>query len=111
MSTRPLLALTLLMAGCQTPWTIYDQSLYQAVAEPSEDTYAAHVRSLESMVQLDPIPPGMCAELAFYLILSERQAEAAAWLDREIELYPQSAKFVAELRSTLGLDTPTAEQQ
>lgn len=105
---RILFAALVLLAGCQSPWARYDASLYQTVANPSEDSYAFHVSTLEEMVRLDPVPPGMCAELAYYLILAGRTEEAGVWLDREVETYPQSAKFVSELRAALGLDQPAS---
>jgi len=102
------LCVLIFTASCQSPWSRYDNSLYQTVADPCEESYAWHVATLEDMVLLDPIPPGMCAELAYYLILAGRANEADAWLTREVELYPQSAKFISELRATLGVNSPTA---
>ncbi len=100
--------LVLMAASCQTAWDRYDESLYASVFEPSPSTYENHIRSLEALAATDPPPPGLCAELAYYLVLAEREDEAHLWLDRELEHWPESVVIVSALHKFL-VETPIAE--
>jgi hypothetical protein len=97
-----LLTFSLLtIVSCQTPWDRYDESLYTAVFDPSEESLARHIQTLEGFTNSESPPPGLCAELAYYLALAGRNAEAEAWLDRELALWPESSKVVSALRSLI----------
>lgn len=104
MTTRNIILLTLALVSCQTPWDQYDASLYETVANPSEESYAAHIATLEQLVTTDPPPPGLCAELGYFLVLTGHYPEAEASFNRELASYPQAANFLKALRSSLGLD-------
>lgn len=90
------------LAACQGPWQQYDVSLYNTIANPSPEAMAAHIETLERMVQTDPPPPGLCAELGYFLAISGRSGEAAHWFERELVAYPQSEQFLEQLSETIG---------
>lgn len=105
-----LLTITVaLLASCQSNWQQYDASLFETVANPSQEAYEYHIGTLERMVEEDPPPPGLCAELGYFLILVGRTAEADAWFARELAAYPHAESYVKMLRTTMGLDLKEAQ--
>jgi hypothetical protein len=101
------------LGACQTPWGRYDETLYSSVFQPSEQTISRHIQTLEGFTAWEIPPPGFCAELAYYLVLAGREAEADAWLERELMLWPESAMVVAALRNLIaesGEEEPVSEE-
>jgi hypothetical protein len=77
------------------------------VRTPSEDTTQKHVAELREILAvskdkgLNP-PPGICAELAFYLSQLDKQgnqAEIKGFYQCEVETYPESQLFIERLTS------------
>lgn len=101
----------LFLGSCQTAWDRYDESLYASVFEPNPNTYEQHIRSIEALASGATPPPGLCAEMAFYLALSGREGEADLWLQRELEHWPESAKVVHGIHALVNPDSekPLAE--
>jgi hypothetical protein len=101
----------LLLAGCASRWDSYDASLYDVTMEPGPETYQAHVDLLREWSEGgEELPPGLCAELGFYLALTGRTQEAAAWFDREVEQHPEAETFVQAMRA-IALPAQAAEAQ
>lgn len=103
--------LAVLLAGCATVteagyyWGDYSTSLYRLTKDPSKDTLAAHVTTLEKMIEEADrrglrVPPGIHAELGY---LKGKQGDQAA-RDRhfvlEIRLYPEARVFAEKLIAT-----------
>lgn len=93
--------IALAACSCQTQWDRYDESLYASVFEPSEQTLSRHIQTLEGFASWEAPPPGLCAELAYYLALAGRGDESAVWLDKELAHWPESVKVVEALRSLI----------
>lgn len=100
----------LLFGSCQSTWDTYDISSHQTIGAPGPESYEAHVALLERMVEVAPPPPGLCAELAYFLVLLGRPDQAEAWFAKEMHAWPGSEKFVLGLRRSLGLVGPLVTQ-
>lgn len=106
-----LLAAGALLSGCVTPWDRYDASLYDVSMEPGPESYRMHADLLQEWIAGDEgCPPGLSAELGFYLALSGRADEARPWFDREVEEHPEAARFVTAMRAVvLPPETPAGD--
>lgn len=99
---KRLLAIALLATSCVTNrWNDYDASSQNVVMDPTEESYAAHIELLEAWAAdtEQPMPPGLYAELAYWLAKVGRYPEAEAAFQKELAAYPQAAPFVAALRA------------
>lgn len=104
-------ALTLLSACNSTQgglyWGNYSDTLYDMKKEPSDETRAQHVKSLNDIIATSDkkgirIPPGVLVELAIMQIESGQSQTANALLDRELSMYPESKTLVLELKKRTG---------
>lgn len=98
---RALLLVALLASSCvSNRWNDYDASSQNVVMDPTEESYAEHIALLETWAAdaEHPMPPGLYAELAYWLAKVGRYPEAEAALQKELAAYPQAAPFVAALR-------------
>jgi len=107
----PVVATMLLAASCASPWERYDSSLFSSVFEPNQQTIDGHISNLETLTAWEVPPPGLCAELAYFLALAGRNSEAQVWLDRELQVWPESAMVVEALRKLIEEPQPEPEQQ
>jgi hypothetical protein len=90
----------LLAAGCASHWDGYDNSLYAVTMEPGPEAYQAHVDLLRDWAgEGEELPPGLAAELGFYLALTGHPDEARLWFDREVARFPEAAAFVEAMRA------------
>lgn len=90
------------LAACQaTPWQTYDETSYAAVMDPSEEVLGKHIAVLEGWASgpADDVPPGIYAELAYWLAKVGRTEEARVMFEREIERYPYAEKYVRMLQA------------
>ena len=79
--------------------------------DPSAESYEAHVELLRDWTETEEgLPPGLSAELGFYLGLLGHTADAEAWFATEVANYPEAAGFVAALRA-IALEEAGAEQK
>lgn len=100
-----------LVGGCSSAskagyyWGDYSQTYLTLTRKPSAQATQAHIKELRDILQvsqekeLKP-PPGICAELAFYLSQPEgegSQEEIDRYYQCEIETYPESALFIQRL--------------
>ncbi len=96
-----LLVSPLVSSCASNRWHDYDSSSQNVVMEPTAENYGEHIALLETWAAdpEQPMPPGLYAELAYWLAKVGRFPEAEAALQKELALYPQAAKFVAALRA------------
>jgi len=99
-----LAALAILFTSCVSPrWVRYDDSQYRVAMEPGVESYQAHVDFLIDWSESkDGLPPGLAAEVGFYLGLLGKASDAAAWFDLELAAHPESAQFIEALRAISG---------
>ena len=86
-------------------WGDYSQTYLAVVRTPSSENTTAHIAELREILavskekELKP-PPGICAELAFYLAQPDGQGEQSE-IDQlyqcEMDTYPESRRFVERL--------------
>lgn len=107
----PTLVVLGVLTGCATVteagyfWGDYSASLYRLTKAPSKETEAAHVATLEKMIEEADrrtlrVPPGIHAELGH---LKGRQGDQSArdlHFVAEIGLYPESRVFIEKLIAT-----------
>lgn len=100
-----LAVIALIMAGCASVsptgyyWGSHSQTYYAYIAAPSDATLNAHISELERIVVESEerglkVPPGVLAEIGFFKAKASTDAEALAYYQREMELYPESTPFL-----------------
>lgn len=109
-SLIPLILVIFLLAGCAatTPyyWGWYSYSLNNFKKSPSEETLAKHKKSIEKIFKKTEnskkqVPPGIYCEYGYYLIEEGKVSEGLEYFDKEVLLYPESAKFIETLKNQL----------
>ncbi|GAA0859725.1 DUF4810 domain-containing protein [Aliiglaciecola litoralis] len=103
--------LVLLMGGCAANkdmlyWGDYSSTLYDYKKEPSDETRAAHVESLEDIIAKSTqrgtrIPPGVYAELGYMHIETGSTELGAKYLQLEVDTYPESQKFISTIQQRI----------
>ena len=104
-----ILVLAILGSGCANIseagyyWGNYSYTYLETIRDPSTESNEKHTESLRKIIaeseerKLKP-PPGVNAELAFWLLkLNPKSAEAQGLFEREIEIYPESQVFIERL--------------
>ncbi|WP_258872662.1 DUF4810 domain-containing protein [Thalassotalea euphylliae] len=104
---KSLLTATLLgslLTGCATTktqyyWGEYEQLIYQTYHTPGEATPIVQIEKLEADISKAaeagmPIPPGLYAHLGLMYASNGNKSMALASLQKEKELYPESATFI-----------------
>ncbi len=101
----------IVLAGCQTSkniyyWGDYSETAYQYKHEPSAETYQEHMHTLEEIINTaksrnKKIPPGIYVELATLYASAEKTDQAKAMLQKEQELFPESAQFIKLVNNKL----------
>jgi hypothetical protein len=107
----------LLLAGCAPQqqmyyWGDYSESLYSLKKNPSEESMAKHVETLEAIIQnsqeLDKrVPPGIYGELGYYMARQGKAKKAENYFLKEEEVYPESKKLMTDLIAQLDSDQGT----
>jgi hypothetical protein len=114
MSRLALLFASLCLCACTTPskWQTYDQTSYSAVMTPSDAVLEKHLAALESWTTgpAADVPPGIYAELGYWLAKVGRTEEARVMFEREMERYPYAQKYVRMLMD-LVLSTTGGEKK
>ena len=106
----PMILAIFLFTGCvaTTPfyWGYYSYTLYKYKKAPSEQTLNKHKKTLEKIFRKTEsgkkqTPPGIYCEYGYYLIMEGKTDEGLEYFDKEVMLYPESAKFIETLRAQL----------
>lgn len=99
-----------LFHGCtpttQFYWGDYSSTLYAYKKTPDDKSLMEHKKSLNDIIMVSakrkiPVPPGVYAELGFLLIKEDKVQDGMAYLEKEIQLYPESQEFITKIRSKL----------
>ncbi|MCF7919004.1 MAG: DUF4810 domain-containing protein [Candidatus Cloacimonetes bacterium] len=107
----PLLLALIMLTGCvaTTPyyWGYYSYSLYQYKKSPGEETLIKHKNNIEKIFRKTEagkkqVPPGIYCEYGYYLIEEGKITEGLEYFDKEVRLYPESAKFIETMRAQLA---------
>ncbi|MCF1432194.1 MAG: DUF4810 domain-containing protein [Shewanella sp.] len=104
-----LIAATVLsLSACQVVtesgyyWGNYSHTYYQYIKEPSKEAVAAHMVSLQDIINVSQekglkVPPGIYAEIGYIMINSQQLEQGQSMLAKEVELYPESKTLVSGL--------------
>jgi len=106
------LSLILPCFACINPqWHAYDESQFTLSMMPNQEAYVDHAEMLLKWSEGKELPPGLAAELGYYLALIGRTAEAEAMFAVEVGRHPECTLFVQALRRIcLGADAEGASQ-
>ena len=114
-----LIILTVLCAACQKPlykYKSYDEAAFKySTAADAKDIKKA-LKGYKTIVETDKkkskkqdsktknrIPPGLCADYAYLLLMQGDTTKALTFFDKETHLYPESSVYVNNLKKQLGL--------
>lgn len=80
-------------------WDNYSQTQYAYLKNATPQTLEKHIETLEKIVSVSNrrglrVPPGIYTELAFMTRLHNPEADISEYLDLEVGVYPEAAKFV-----------------
>lgn len=101
--------LALLLTACQKQgifyWGDYSQTYYDEMKNPCEATGAAHLKSLETIIEQSKaknlaVPPGVHAEYGFIMLKAGKADVAIASFEQEKALYPESRVLMDRLIAT-----------
>ena len=99
--------LSLILVGCGTTskdtfyWGDYSITLYDYKKNPDEVTHEAHKKELTSILENSAnkkVPPGLNAEYGYILLKEGLETEGLKYLDKEMELYPESTTFITRIK-------------
>lgn len=101
------------LSSCMTPvkslysWDKYDTAVYTYYKKQTPKSLEKVTKMYEK-ITTDPRgtrqvpPPGACAEYGYLLCLQGKQAQGIPLLEKEMELYPESKKFVERIISSIN---------
>jgi hypothetical protein len=102
------LFLFLSITGCATQepmyyWGNYSSSLYKYKKQPNEENLKVHKACLiniidESNKRNKKIPPGICCEYGYILLIEGNHKQALYYFEMEENNYPESKVFIDRLR-------------
>lgn len=117
---KMLLALGVLLLACACApdtaflynWQGYSMARYRYEKGPSDQTLAAYKEQLAKIISAHkalgrPAPPGVCCEYGYLLLKQGDRAGAIEYFGLEEQAYPESAPFIARLKT---LAEPAKEQ-
>lgn len=115
-AARLVLVLSLLalsLAGCKQKqgiyyWGDYSDTYYMQMKEPGEAADAAHLRSLEAVIEQSKsqnlaVPPGVHAEYGFIMFKAGKMDAAITNFEQEKTLYPESRVLMDRLIASAGM--------
>ncbi len=102
-----------ILAGCAPQlttlyyWDDYSHTLYNLKKNPGPEAEEKYKESLlkiinESKKYNRKVPPGIYAEYGYFLIKNGNKNEGLKYLDLEVKTYPESARFIAQLKEMLN---------
>lgn len=95
--------------GCATPisgsnlyWGNYSKTLYDLKKTPGDETRAAHIKELNSIIEKSNelnlrVPPGLYSELGMYLMNDGKKSEANKYFNLELKTYPESKTMILQI--------------
>lgn len=104
-----IILLVLSLAGCKKQgifyWGDYSKTYYDEMKKPCEDTSAAHLKTLETIIEQSrvknlAVPPGVHAEYGFIMLKAGKTDVAIANFEQEKARYPESRVLMDRLISS-----------
>jgi hypothetical protein len=111
----PLFLTVVLFSGCATKpidyyYGNYEKTYYHSKKDGTPSSVANYKESLEDIIEKSGkkglrVPPGIYCEYG-YLLAKQGSPDAERYFDLEVTTYPESARFVALVRSQLKQGQP-----
>nr|WP_318715624.1 DUF4810 domain-containing protein [uncultured Treponema sp.] len=99
-------SLVVLLASCGTTrmysWYNYQEDYYNYVKKSDKESMENLIKTYDMIITKQTesrgiVPPGIYADYGYLLLQSGKTKEGKAMLEKEVELYPESAVFVNSL--------------
>ena len=111
----PLFLAATLLSGCATKpidyyYGNYEKTYYHSKKDGTPSSIAKYKESLEDIIKTSGekglrVPPGIYCEYG-YLLAKQGSSDADRYFNLEVTTYPESARFVALIRSQLKQGQP-----
>ena len=112
LASAALVAATVVLAACETTpplyrWGIYEDLIYRGYRDPGSSDPVTDAARLSEDVERTraegrAVPPGVHAHLGYLYYSQGDLGQALAHLERERELFPESAVFVDGMLARIG---------
>ena len=99
-------SLVMLLASCGTTkmysWYDYQEDYYNYVKKSDKESMENLIKTYDMIISKQTesrgiVPPGIYADYGYLLLQNGKTKEGKAMLEKEVELYPESAVFVNSL--------------
>lgn len=97
----------LAMSSCTTTntlysWHGYEDATYQYSKKSTEEFHAKMLKEYKKVTDKQKgtrgvVPPGLYAEYGYQLCKGGKKEEGLSFLKKEIELYPESEKYISRI--------------
>lgn len=97
----------LALASCDTPkrlysWYDYENITYQYSKKRTPELEAKVLQQYQKMIENQSntrgvVPPGLYAEYGYLLYKTGKKEEGISFLKQEIQLYPESEKYISRI--------------
>ena len=101
-----LASFVVLLASCGTTrmysWYNYQEDYYNYVKKSDKESMENLIKTYDMIISKQTesrgiVPPGIYADYGYLLLQNGKTKEGKAMLEKEVELYPESAVFVNSL--------------
>lgn len=106
-----IIIISIAVVGCSSSkntfyWGNYSATLYDLKKTPDEKTLENHKKEIIHIIEYSkkrekPVPPGIYAEYGYILIKEGQKQEGIEYLNKEIELYPESEILISRIKSEI----------
>lgn len=87
-------------------WSNYNYVMYDYIKNPSEKSAenlkSTYLKIIKNKGSRKTPPPGVCADLGYILIKEGQVEEGKKYLEKEIELYPESELFISKVLNRIS---------
>lgn len=102
-----LYLVVILGTSCSSPkalysWDNYNTSAYNYMKTPTEESELSLIATYDEVISKQKgtrgvVPPGIYAEKGYLLLKMDKIEEGLICLKKEVELYPESEKFLSRI--------------
>lgn len=97
----------LILMSCESTQTLYswhgyDKVTYKYSKKPTKDLQVKMLTQYDKLIKKQKgtrgvVPPGLYAEYGFLLYKTGRKKAAVSFLNKEVELYPESEQYISRI--------------
>lgn len=88
-------------------WSTYETASYKYLKNADEASLTELMTVYETIINgqektiRQTVPPGICADYGYFLLKAGKINEGKAMLKKEIELYPESKKYIDKIMGAI----------